>query len=102
MDTVYLYDIFHVRHVLCVDGFDVGETVINTDNRNPVIQYGSAPIDLLPYWGHWFTLAQAEHDLVSIGFKKIDKTMWIRGGYEKQNVVSSIWRQDYQDSNEKR
>ncbi len=80
MDTVYLYDIFHVRHVLCVGGFDIGETVINTDNRNPVIQYGSAPIDLLPYWGHWFTLAQAEHDLVSIGFKKIDKTMWIRGG----------------------
>lgn len=79
MDTIYLYDVCHLRHIVDVDGLEVGEVVINTDNRNPVIEYGKAPIDLLPYWGHWFTLSQAESDLVAIGFRQVDKTVWIRG-----------------------
>lgn len=78
MDTVYLYDLSHIRHVRSVECQDVGETVINCDNRNPIMQYGKSPSDLLDIFGFWFTIEKAQSDLRVMGFTQVDKTQWIR------------------------
>lgn len=80
MDTVYFNDIAHFRHVKSVGIEEVGETIVNCDNhRRPVLKHGrKAPGELLSLYPHWFSEEKAKSDLIALGFRPVDETMWIK------------------------
>ena len=47
--------------------------------RKPIIKRGKAPHSLLDVYHLWFTVEQAENDLLAMGFRKVNQTLFEKG-----------------------
>ena len=87
MEQINLYDVGHFRHVKFSGFYQVGETVYNCDNpRKPIIKRGKAPHSLLDVYHLWFTVEQAENDLLAMGFRKVNQTLFEKGEWTNEGL----------------
>ena len=80
MEALYLYDTKHFRHIRQdANGYEIGETIYNADNHSkPIRKTGNAPCEFRNLYYNWLELQFAIQDLIDLGFKQVNQTLWIR------------------------